>query len=243
MGFGCLKPERRSRFRRWGTAERRRDEGCMRSKGQSKQDFCRSLALHSDYLRNVHIIGRCPRNVKGRVWRCASTQFGCAISKVYQKLMSKALPLPRLWQVKKGAGLYWDMCGRSPIHVKRLHSGPYKGYESTAKKRGISQKLKCDPLFCPTPRSSVTRKGTPALILQQQMPVVSERIWGTVTKRNDPRFLFPDLVSQGTVKEGVLRAAWLRWGDEGAGRLFLVDAFPLNTSPEMHDLIIHMYYY
>lgn len=83
------------------------------------------------------------------------------------------------------------MCGRSPIHVKRLHSGSYKGYESTAKKGGISQKLKCDPLFCLTPRSSVTQKGTPALILQQQMPVVSECIWGVVTKRNDPRLLFP----------------------------------------------------
>lgn len=63
-----------------------------------------------------------------------------------------------------------------------------------------------------------------------------------MTKRNDPRLLFPAPVSQGTVKEGVLRAARLRWGDEGAGKLFLVDAFPLKTSPEMYDLIIHMYY-
>lgn len=71
--------------------------------------------------------------------------------------------------------------------MKRLHSEPYKGYESTAKKGGISQKLKCDPLFFLTPRSSVTQKGTLALILQQQMPVVSECIWEPVMIRSDLR--------------------------------------------------------
>lgn len=141
----------------------------------------------------------------------------CRVQPCYQQGAPKAdeqsTSSAHLWQVKKGAGLYWNMCGRSPIPVKRLHWGPYKGYESTAKKGGISQKLKCDPLFCLTPRSSVTQKGTPVLILQQQMPVVSECIWEAVTKTNDPRFLFPALVSQGTIKEGVPSTAWLRWGN------------------------------
>lgn len=32
-------------------------------------------------------------------------------------------------------------------------------------------------------------------------------------------------------------------GDEDAGKLFLAEAFPQKTSPEMHDLTIHIYYW
>lgn len=40
-GFGWLKPEWRRRFRNLVQQRRSRDEGCMRSKGRRKQDFCR----------------------------------------------------------------------------------------------------------------------------------------------------------------------------------------------------------
>lgn len=61
-GFGCLKLSEEADL---GNGEQQRGAGmkvAMGSKGQRKQDFCRSLSLSSDYKRNVHTIERCPRN-------------------------------------------------------------------------------------------------------------------------------------------------------------------------------------
>lgn len=176
----------------------------MWSKGGRKRCLCRFLVLSSNCKRKVLATRRSTRNVNvavGKVGNSAATlPYSHTASKVHRP---KVLSLPGLCQAEKGEGLYWNLCGRSSIHAKRLHSGTYKGHESTAKKRGISQKLKCDPLFFLTPRSPVTQKGTLALILQQQMPVVSECICWAVTTRSDSRCMLPALVSQGTEGERI----------------------------------------
>lgn len=137
---------------------------------------------------------------------------------------AKTLSSPGLWQVEKGARLYWNLCGS--IHVKRLHSGVLQRVWVNCKERRHFTETEVWPFVFPDPKVLSDTKGDPSTDSAATNACCEWVYLRSSDNKEWPEVLVSSPCFLGIAKEGVLRAAQHRGGDEGARKLFLVEAFP-----------------